>query len=87
MEKNVRILIDHLFSQPIIARAVGISEDYAEQVLNQHNITQKLKKAMEVITTLGEYIAQKDTRSREVENELKRLEAMFSISEKERLMV
>jgi hypothetical protein len=42
---------------------------------------------MEVITTLGEYIAQKDTRSREVENELKRLEAMLSISQKERLMV
>lgn len=42
---------------------------------------------MEVITTLGEYIAQKETRSRDVENELKRLEAMFSISEKERLMV
>lgn len=27
IEKNVKILIDHLFSQPIIARAVGISDD------------------------------------------------------------
>ena len=34
MEKNVKILIDHLFSQPIIAKAVGISEEY-EQILSQ----------------------------------------------------
>jgi hypothetical protein len=47
----------------------------------------KLKKAMEVITTIGEFIAQRETRNRDVENELKRLEAMLSISEKERIMV
>ena len=57
IEKNVKILIDHLFTQPIIAKAVGITDEYAEQLLSQQNTTIKLKKAMEIITNLGEYIA------------------------------
>ena len=35
IEKNVKILIDHLFTQPIIAKAVGITDQYAEELLNQ----------------------------------------------------
>lgn len=49
-------------------------------------LTERVIKAMEVVTSIGDQFSQKDNRVRDLEREVRKLESQLIISEKERVI-
>jgi len=73
-------LVDHIFSQPSLAKFLDNSDQHGD------NMTTRVIKAMEVITNFGEAFSSKESRLRDLEREVRKLESLLAISEKERVM-
>lgn len=71
-------LIDHLFNQAALKKVMPTDEGGAHD---------RLARAMEAITQLGEGFMQREARIKDLEREARSLESQLIISEKEKLII
>ena len=79
-------LIDHLFSQPSLAKLIASQINAVNEYGDDKTTTERVKKAMEAVTAINEALTQRETKIRELEREVRKYESLLSISEKERVM-
>jgi hypothetical protein len=76
-------VVDHILSQPSILKAIGITDENNEKLMQQSGPT-KVKKAMEIISLITNYISSKEREFKDLERELKKYECRLDIVEKEK---
>ena len=79
-------LIDHLFSQPSLAKLIASQINAVNEYGDDQTTTERVKKAMEAVTAINEALTQRETKIRELERDVRKYESLLSISEKERVM-
>lgn len=78
-------MVDHILTQPGFFRAIGLTEETNEKLMQQNGPT-KVKKAMEIISMLSNLISVKERETKDLERELKKYECRLDIVEKEKTL-
>jgi|LauGreDrversion4_2_1035121.scaffolds.fasta_scaffold140662_1 uncharacterized protein (UPF0147 family) len=50
-------LLDHIFTQPTLSKAVGLTDEMSDKILSNNQQSFKVKKAMELISTVDEILS------------------------------
>lgn len=82
-QETINRVVDHILSQPGLLKAIGITDENNEKLMQQNGPT-KVKKAMEIISLINNYIQSREREVKDLEREIKKYECRLDIVEKEK---